>query len=182
MRQRYNSVLTPLAQNVKQCSPGTTQLSAEDIDYPDLESKKTELGSYYFVALIQSRSAARISEVLAIDFRDILLPDRVLIRGQKGSRNQIVSVPEMAQLLRKCVEFRFNPFKNLNRFAAYRTYKKAGIHYSKGFGKKASVTHAFRHTLADELRNKGFDEKVLQDSLSHNSQKTQMHYGKKHKK
>lgn len=180
MKQRYKSVLTPSAQTAKVLQPGSVLQVPPTAHLPDLESKKHLLGQYYFVALIQFKGGCRISEVLSIRYCDILLPDRVLIRGKKGSRSKIVSVPEAAQLLQKCAALKFDPFRNMNRFTAYRNYKKAGIMLYNETGKKAKVTHAFRHKLVDDLRSITSDKEIIKDSIGHNSVKSQSHYGKKY--
>lgn len=182
MKRRYKSVLTPTAQTATLCQPGKLSILPESIQLPALEDKRTELGGYYFVAIIQLRAGCRISEVLQIRYSDIILPDRVLVRGLKGSRNKLVSVPECTQIFAKCVEHKFNPFANYNRFTAYRNYKRAGIMLYNDTGKKAKVTHAFRHKLVEDLRQLTENEVIIQDTIGHNSIKSQIHYGKKYKK
>jgi hypothetical protein len=74
---------------------------------------------------------------------------------------------------------KINPFIELDRYFVYRIYKKAGISTESSGLINKSVTHAFRHMAAKEIRVHSNSNEFVTTALHHKSNKSQEHYGNK---
>lgn len=125
---------------------------------------------------LMASSGCRISEALDVRGSDILGTHTVHLRGRKRSSDRIVD----------CVygldwgRFRFlgdtKVFGNLDRFDAYRFFKRIGVYEVMPNRKKASICHAARHEKIRSLRRAGASVKDIQTYIGHKSVKSTMMY------
>ena len=143
-----------------------------------IESRKSHLGVYYYLFLVQFRGGARIQEALNISLNAIDENGNCIINGLKGSGTRIVYVPECISYFKRCISDKILPFAHCNRFSAYRHLRNMGIGITKKGRVKASVTHVFREIKMQSARQLTSDANVLKSVLSHNSIKSVSYYGK----
>ena len=128
------------------------------------------------IMLLCLTEGLRISEVMDILADDWRAGQKVFIRGKKGSFDRVVSVRFFFNELRS---FTFN-YGCLgmagNRFYFYREFKKLGIIFQSSNSSRASVTHAGRHLLADNLFQHGKDIELSKRTLGHKSVNSTRHY------
>jgi site-specific recombinase XerD len=125
-----------------------------------------------------------VSEVLNISFSDILPSGHFYLHGSKGSRDRVYFCSTTSSYFSKCGRNGINPFDGYDRFFIYRTYKKFGIGSLNAPGAKSSVTHAFRHIIAEEIYENTKDMETVGDFLRHKSRNSTKYYvnDKKNKK
>lgn len=140
--------------------------------------KKKSLVLYYCFVL-QLEYSLRISEVLSITPEDISYWGEIRIRAKKGGRDRLISSDTVREYVLKCKHLGINPFADLHKDYVYRSYKEAGLSFTLPGREKASVTHLFRHIMAESARTSGFGNDVITQKLGHKSAKTQEHYGQK---
>lgn len=121
----------------------------------------------------------RISEVLFISRADWRAGSKVFVYGKKGSFNRVVTVRFYKEELQSYTKA--NGFLNSagSRFYYYREMKKLGIVFKSGNSSKASVTHAGRHLLADDIFQRGEDIELSKRTLGHKSVNSTKHYVEK---
>ena len=128
------------------------------------------------IMLLCLTEGLRISEVLSILADDWRAGQKVFIRGKKGSFDRVVSVRFFFTELRSFT-FNYGCLQAAgNRFYFYREFKKLGIIFQSSNSSKASVTHAGRHLLADNLFQHGNDIELSQRTLGHKSVNSTRHY------
>lgn len=118
----------------------------------------------------------RISEVLCITSADWRASQKVFIRGKKGSFDRVVSVRFFFDELRSFTSSYGYLQAAGNRFYFYREFKRLGIIFQSSNSSKASVTHAGRHLLADNLFQHGNDIELSKRTLGHKSVNSTKHY------
>lgn len=178
---RIKSVVNGSAHFTKQCEAVDGSLDSGDVLVGAVASLRRIDERVWCVAVIQMVSGARISEVLSLDFRNILANGTIALRGKKRSEDRIVSCGDAWSYLSKCRDAGVHPFEGLNRFYVYRCYKKAGLVLGHGIGSKDSVTHALRHLYVFEAK-KVVSTEVIQNQIGHKSINSTNHYVKKGKK
>lgn len=173
---RSKSVLSSSAQNTSLCN-----IDSDSGNKLDSFINKVLLCRYLSyvdkgVILLCLCEGLRISEVLDVKADDWRAGEKVFIQGKKGSFDRVVSVRFFYNELRS---FTFN-YGCLaaagNRFYFYREFKKLGIIFQSSNSSRASVTHAGRHLLADNLFQHGNDIKLSQRTLGHKSINSTKHY------
>lgn len=128
------------------------------------------------IMLLCLTEGLRISEVLSILADDWRAGQKVFIRGKKGSFDRVVSVRYFFTELRSFT-FNYGCLQAAgNRFYFYREFKKLGIIFQSSNSSKASVTHAGRHLLADNLFQHGNDIELSKRTLGHKSVNSTKHY------
>jgi integrase len=133
------------------------------------------------IAVIQKVSGARISEVLTLDYRNIMENGNIALRGAKRSNDRIVSSGEAWNYLKWCKDLKINPFEELNRFYVYRLYKSVGIILNTGKSEKFAITHAFRHIYVQQAE-KIVSTENIQKQIGHKSINSTKHYEKESSK
>lgn len=149
--------------------------------YNVLERNRSVLGAYYAIGIIQLRGGFRISEVLNIGPSQIISDTDLFINADKGSRPRRVHVPELRDLLMRCVKNNIIPFKGISRFAVYRMYKRYNIVVSNGRNKNNSVTHAMRKLYVRDSYKTSKNINITADLVGHKSAKSTEYYVEKEK-
>lgn len=131
---------------------------------------------------LQMLYGLRISSVLNVVGSDVLPNGGIYVKESKGSSNRIVySMLFNDYVLMK----RLSPLCRLNdksRFYFYRLYKKYGIYDSFNGGVNNSVTHFFRHYLAQVAEDGGVDVADIGGFLGHKNKKSTGYYAGKKKR
>lgn len=182
IKSRSTSVLTPSAQNTTLC---------------DLESSsEKQLQSFMArvlactclspidkgVMLLCLCEGLRISEVLNITSNDWRACHKVYISGKKGSFDRVVTVRYFCEELVHYTRCNGPLYIAGSRYYYYREMKKLGIIFKSQNSSKASVTHAGRHLLADDLYQRGNDIELSQRTLGHRKTSSTRHYVEERKK
>jgi len=128
------------------------------------------------VHLLLARSGGRISEILGIMWQDEISPGVFLIRGSKKSRSYTIHFPDEERLKFQLCKGHTHLFGSMDRTTVWRTFKKAGIFYTPPGNNNKAVTHSLRHAFARAVQRVDNDPKVIQDSMNHNSIKSQSYY------
>lgn len=121
----------------------------------------------------------RISEVLSITEKDFRAGDKIFIRGLKGSFDRVVSVKYFYDDLFIFCRDRSSLHYAGSRFYFYREMKKLGVIFQSNNSSRASVTHAGRHLLADDIFQRGEDIELSKRTLGHKSVNSTKHYVEK---
>jgi len=121
---------------------------------------------------LQLQYGLRISEVLNITPYDLLTLGRIRIRSQKRGKDRIINYSDINNYLNFCRESSVYPFRDFNRFFVYREYKKQGLCIFHSKGKKSSITHSFRHIIAQLLDMEIENKEQISEFLGHKSLKS----------
>ena len=128
------------------------------------------------VARISIMYYLRISEVLNIQIKDIIEPDRVFVHGLKRSSGSIIYLPGLSyqinNLIDENVACKLFPI-SYNK--CYRNYVKSGISFMGKNKKNTMRTHAHRYRV-NELFQQGYSLNDLGDILKHKSHKSILYY------
>lgn len=121
-------------------------------------------------------SGARISDLLAVDYRSI--SNRLNISILQGKQSQAICLQPVhyREFWERVRNNQLVPMENYNRFYFYRLYKRFGIVISRGGSKNNLVTHAFRRELASDLHALDGNIKRAQGALGHRSANSTKHY------
>jgi site-specific recombinase XerD len=176
IKSRSTSVLTSSAQN-------TTLCDLESVSDKQLQSfinkvlECTRLSSVdQGIMLLCLCEGLRISEVLSVTASSWRAGHKVFILGKKGSFDRVVTVryfcEELVLYTRCCGPLHLAG----SRYYYYREMKKLGIIFKSQNSSKASVTHAGRHLLADDLFQRGNDIELSQRTLGHKKTSSTKHY------
>ncbi len=178
---RSMSVLSPSAQNTSMC---------------ELESTSEKLLNSYIlkvttcsilsdvdkgIMLLCLCEGLRISEVLSISHSDWRAGSKVFVSGKKGSFDRIVTVRFYRDVLQIFAETNGCLSFAGSRFYFYREMRKLGIVFQSENSSKASVTHAGRHLLADDIFQRGKDIELSKRTLGHKSVNSTKYYVEKKK-
>lgn len=121
---------------------------------------------------LQLHFGLRVSEVLKINYPDLMPLGRIRIKASKRGVSRIINYTDRYGYLEFCRKTGTSPFADYNRFFIYREYRKNGIMLFHEKDKKYSVTHAFRHLLVTMLRKDIADKSLISDVLGHKSKKS----------
>ena len=121
-------------------------------------------------------SGARISDLLAVDYRSI--SNRLNISILQGKQSQALTLQPVhyREFWERVRDNQLTPMQIYNRFYFYRLYKRFGITISRGSHKNNLVTHAFRRELASDLHSIDGNIKRAQGALGHRSANSTEHY------
>jgi len=128
------------------------------------------------IYLLLARSGGRISEILGLRWADEVSPGIFLIRGSKKSRSYTIHFPASEWPQFQLCKGHTHLFGSMDRTTVWRTFKKAGIFCTPPGNKKRAVTHSLRHEFAKAVQRIDNDPKIIQDSMRHNSIKSQEYY------
>lgn len=142
----------------------------------DVLNQRTDL---VLCVALQLFYSLRISEVLAINCKNIDDSGRIYIQCKKGSQPIVIFDLQLSSIFMYYKRNNIEPFETLDRFFIYRIYKKIGIQHSSSGIINKSVTHAFRHITAKEIRIQGNTDDYVSSALHHKSSKSQQSYGNK---
>jgi integrase len=178
MKGRSNSVLTPSAQ-----TSGLRSLRSRPV--PDLVNEtvtasldRAEPEVHRAVIAFLEATGCRISEVLQLRPTDVSNNGTIRLPALKGSKTRIITPGSWSAFF---LEHRLSlPLVEMgfDRHYFYRLFKRLGIYSRVGHRGKNSVTHYFRHKLAAELRDDGFEVQDIATALGHKSTKSTVSYGR----
>lgn len=124
----------------------------------------------------------RISEVLCVTSADWRAGHKLFISGKKGSFDRVVTVRYFCEELAHHTRYYGGLHLAGSRYYYYREMKKLGIVFKSQNSSKASITHAGRHLLADDLYQRGNDIELSQRTLGHRKTSSTKHYVEERKK
>lgn len=158
-------------------------VSSSDADAERLLSKIEALKRYgmnvYVCASLQLRSASRISEILNVNWFDIDILGRIIIRGSKRSNDKVLDTGEFKEWFMKFRANQVQPFEGLNRQYIYRCYNNVGISYEIDGLLTKKVTHALRYEGLQLLSPTGTEMEAKQQLIGHKARKNTGTYDKK---
>lgn len=114
----------------------------------------------------------RISEACSLQWKDVLLEQKVLRVKGKGSQERLIALPDMSVKALKAwkKEASFNDFvfgeAALNTRTAYEMVRQSGVRAGL---LKPLHPHALRHSFATHLLSSGANLRTLQELLGHKS-------------
>lgn len=143
-----------------------------------VSENKTINGFVKACILLSINYGLRVSETLLLGGNEILANGNFYITAPKNKKVIVLNVGVLGEYEKVFRATKYNLGQTTDRFYLYRLYKRLGIVYHKKGNKYNSVTHAFRHMLAAEIRANNIDNKVITDTLHHKSKKSADSYGK----
>lgn len=170
------SGVSPSAQIVTLCLPGTADLAEEIGLLNSLEKIKKEIPPLFYLIKFMESSACRINEVLSMKSSDITQTGLVKIKGSKKSKARIVSGGMATDYLLKCKKTNIIPWSEWSRFFVYKQFRKYGIVMQLKGRKNKSVTHAIRHQAAKEIKKAGIEQELSKQALGHSTTKANNYY------
>jgi integrase len=170
------SVMSPSAQFSGLLHPGTDAVRGVDYVRAALGEASPYLGNVYDIALIMLYGACRVSEVLKIRWKDVLSGNRVYIHSLKKGRNRIVVLPEPLKSFLWAGKDNEYVYDGVNRHLVYRRLKACGFVLNREGHKNSSVTHMFRHYVADEVRGIDNNEGDVSSVLYHSGNNSSKYY------
>lgn len=118
----------------------------------------------------------RIGEILSVSASQVLSGDRIVVRGEKGSRGGLIVVPGVSEFVRvnsaAGASWLLWPF---SYSLVYRWARKIALPRLVGSGVNCKVTHLGRHLLAQQSAPVGGKE-IAGDVLRHRSTRSVDHY------
>ena len=175
-KRRVKSVIKPPAQTTTSCYPGKQDYVYINSLLSKIDKLKMLDLKLYYIAQIQFEQGLRISEVLNLRVYDLMPSGHFYIKSAKGSNNRVYFVASVANYFITCKKNGVDPFANYNRFFVYRQYKKLGIDFYNSKTCKHSVTHAFRHIIANEIYKNVDDTETVSDFLRHKNKENYKYY------
>ena len=118
----------------------------------------------------------RISEVLSISCADVSYSGIVKIRSKKGSFQKFVTISVYRDFIKSYYGSSGQIFIGYSRFYFYRLFLKLGLTFQSINSQKQSVTHIFRHLLAEEVYSIDKNSEDVTMALSHKSFKSASYY------
>jgi len=110
---------------------------------------------------------SRVSELLGCCVGDIVPPDRVVVKGLKGSGSYVILLPGLSAIFDSyIVSDPKMPIFSVTYSVAYRWAKKIGLESDVGHRKNKAVTHSGRYCLARRVVD-SHGEAVASDLLHH---------------
>jgi len=171
----------PVAQTNTVCALRAHQVGSYEWSVQTFDRLKLVSNELANIFVFQYEAGCRISEVLQIEYSDILRDGSVKIKAKKGSNDRIVNCSRIASYLIKCRNIRSNPFSSFNRFFIHRMYKQYGIIFKSENSTKMSTTHALRQLKAESIRQNTDSAELVSQSLGQKNSKNSRYYGKSEK-
>lgn len=165
------------ARIIKECEHGYSENKEMKAIEGLISQLKVNGGLYYAILLIQFRGGLRITEVLNIDWKDMIGSHKIFIKGLKGSGDKLLHVPELGKLIAKWRSNQMKPFKDISRFSVYRFYKRLGISNPKVKSNLMNVTHAIRNIVIRNMRKSNMTEAQISEIIGHKARKSLEYYG-----
>ena len=127
--------------------------------------------------IISINYGLRVSETLLLGGNEIMSNGNIFLTAPKNKEVIVINVSCLGSLETAFRRAGYNLGEITDRFYMYRLYKRLGIVYQKKGNKNKSVTHAFRHIQAQEIRNKELGDILITKALHHKSKKSAESYG-----
>lgn len=176
---RSMSVLSPCAQNTSMCELQSTSEKLLNSFVLKVTACSTVSNLDKGIMLLCLCEGLRISEVLSISHSAWRAGSKVFVSGKKGSFDRVVTVRFFKEQLQFFTELNGCLCFAGSRYYYYREMKKLGIIFQSGNSSKASVTHAGRHLIADDIFQRGEDIELSKRTLGHKSVNSTRHYVEK---
>ncbi len=123
------------------------------------------------IAEVQLLYGLRISEVLNIHGKDIMLNGHVKIHGLKHSHDRIIIPVESLYYYKSFSGKPCLVFDGHTRFSVYKQYKKRNISMQLPGTNRMAVTHCFRHLLARNFKRSNIPTDDTQRFIGHKARK-----------
>lgn len=179
---RINSVVRPTAQTVTKFADNLEIIEEMNVKVEKVLSENTVPETLKRFIYLQSISGARVSEILNIQYTDIITSTIIKIKGLKHSDDRLIHIDRYAEYFSFCKRNMIHPFGTLNRYYVYREYKKIGFIVSFLDSNKKAVTHSFRYKYIKNLKENNVDISLIQKEIGHKTQKTTENYEQKSRK
>ena len=179
---RINTVVSSTAQTFQKFAESLQFLDEMNAKVEDILSKNEVPETLKRFIYIQSRSGARVSEILNIKHTDIINSTIIRIKGLKHSNDRLIHIDRYLDYFIFCKVNMINPFANFNRYFIYREYRKLGFVVSFVNSNKKAVTHSFRYKYIKNLKDNDVDLDLIQKEVGHKSIKTTEKYEQKSRK
>jgi integrase len=118
----------------------------------------------------------RVSEVLRINYSDILVSGQIIINASKGSNNRVVTSLYHTNYLLSLKHNTGQIYEGYTRFYYYRLFKSIGLYIVNQSSGNNSVTHSLRHTHVKMLHSSTNDKELIQRTIGHKSKKSTEYY------
>lgn len=179
---RINSVVGSTAQTETKF-PGNSEIIDEmNAKVEEILSGNTVPEILKRFIYLQSISGARVSEILNIQYSDIITSTILRIKGLKHSNDRLLHIDRYSEYFSSCKLNMVHPFGSLNRYYIYREYKKIGFIVSFLDSNKKAVTHSFRYKYIKKLKDNNVEMSLIQKEIGHKLQKTTEIYEQKSRK
>ena len=179
---RINSVVSPTAQTVTKFADNSEIIDEMSTKVEGILSKDTVPDTLKRFIYLQSISGARVSEILNIQYTDIISPTILRLTGLKHSNDRLIHIDRYSEYFAFCKRNMIHPFSTLNRYYIYREYKKIGFIVSFLDSNKKAVTHSFRYKYIKNLKDNNVELSLIQKEIGHKTQKTTENYEQKSRK
>ncbi len=179
---RINSVVRPTAQTATKFADNSEIIDEMSSKVEEILSKDTVPDTLKRFIYLQSISGARVSEILNIQYTDIISPTILRIKGLKHSNDRLIHIDKYSEYFAFCKRNMIHPFSTLDRFYIYREYKKLGFIVSFLDSNKKAVTHSFRYKYIKNLKDNNVELSLIQKEIGHKTQKTTENYEQKSRK
>ena len=179
---RINTVVSSTAQTFQKFAESLQFLDEMNAKVEDILSKNEVPETLKRFIYIQSRSGARVSEILNIKHTDIINSTIIRIKGLKHSNDRLIHIDRYLDYFIFCKVNMINPFANFNRYFIYREYRKLGFVVSFVNSNKKAVTHSFRYKYIKNLKDNDVDLDLIQKEIGHKTIKTTERYEQKSRK
>lgn len=179
---RINSVVSPTAQTVTKFADNLEIIEEMNAKVEKVLSGNTVPETLKRFIYLQSISGARVSEILNIQYSDIITSTILRIKGLKYSNDRLIHIDRYSEYFDFCKRNMIHPFGTLNRYYIYREYKKIGFIVSFLDSNKKAVTHSFRYKYIKKLKDNNVEISLIQKEIGHKTQKTTENYEQKSRK
>lgn len=179
---RINSVVSLTAQTETKFADNLEIIEEMNAKVEEILSGNTVPETLKRFIYLQSISGARVSEILNIQYSDIITSTILKIKGLKHSDDRLLHINKYSEYFSFCKQNMVNPFGSLNRYYIYREYKKIGFIVSFLDSNKKAVTHSFRYRYIKKLKENNVDISLIQKEIGHKTQKTTENYEQKSRK
>lgn len=179
---RISSVVRPSARTETKFADNLEIIEEMNAKVEEILSGNTIPETLKRFIYLQSISGARVSEILNIQYTDIITSTIIRLKGLKHSNDRLIHIDRYAEYFSFCKRNMIHPFDSLNRYYIYREYKKLGFILSFLDSNKKAVTHSFRYKYIKNLKENNVDISLIQKEIGHKIQKTTENYEQKSRK
>lgn len=179
---RINTVVRSTAQTETKFADNLEIIEEMNAKVEEILSGNTVPETLKRFIYLQSISGARVSEILNIQYSDIITSTILRIKGLKHSNDRLLHIDRYSEYFSFCKRNMIHPFGSLNRYYIYREYKKIGFIVSFLDSNKKAVTHSFRYKYIKNLKENNVDISLIQKEIGHKTQKTTENYEQKSRK
>ena len=159
---RINTVVRPTAQIETKFADNSEIIEEMNAKVEEVLLGNTVTETLKRFIYLQSISGARVSEILNIQYSDIITSTIIRLKGLKHSNDRLIHIDRYSEYFSFCKRNMIQPFGSLNRYYIYREYKKLGFIVSFLDSNKKAVTHSFRYKYIKKLKENNVDISLIQ--------------------